>query len=222
MTAMNLPRLNHKPDYIEDTLARIAAGGFDASAPLSMAVLPANATADARRLFTQQALIADWACYTKPANRFDAPRMARTIENFPQGFRIYCAALGDGTRLPVGYTAWFPIAREVFYRLHDAPQTITHRGQVAVALPTLQSSNNYLYVVNYSVIDSLHKTAHTGVMLRAMAREMRAVPCGGLAAICVSESGVRIAEKFGMKYRGDMTHEGEVEGVYTLQLEERQ
>jgi hypothetical protein len=162
--------------------------------------------------FAEQALAADWACYTAPADRAEADRLRAVIAAFPRGFRLY---LSGGE--PVGYTGWYPLPRDVFDRLHDAPQSLTHRGQV-MALPGLPPGGGYLYLFNYSIVPALRKTAHSRALVQAYAREINATPHLGLAAVTVSPDGVRVAEKFGMSYRGDMTHDGVTEGVYALRL----
>lgn len=165
-----------------------------------------------RETFIKGALAADWACYTTPEDQVDEPRLRAVIAAFPGGFRLY---MKDGA--PVGYTGWYPIARDVFDRLHERPQELTHRGQI-MPLPELSPGGDYLYLFNYSIIDALHKTPESKTMIQDFARSVLSTPHRGLAAVTVSPGGARVAEKFGMAYRGDMTHDGVPEGVYTLRL----
>lgn len=165
-----------------------------------------------RESFVLDMLTADWACYAAPEDRVDEARLRRVIDTFPQGFRLY---MKDGK--PVGYTGWYPIPRDVFDRLHDAPQNLTHRGQI-MPVPALSQGGDYLYLFNYSIIGALHKTPESRTMIQDFARSVLSTPHRGLAAVTVSPDGVRVAEKFGMSYRGDMTHDGVPEGVYAMRL----
>jgi len=165
-----------------------------------------------RAAFVRDILAADEACYTAPADRADFERLQAAITAFPAGFRLY---LSGGK--PVGYTGWYPVARDIFDRLHDAPDTLIHRGQI-MPLPALSSGGDYLYLFNYSMIARLHKTAESRAMMQEFARTVRSTSHRGLVAVTVSPDGVRVAEKFGMTYRGDMNHDGVAESVYTLRL----
>ena len=52
-------------------------------------------------------------------------------------------------------------------------------------------------------------------MVKNYAAEINAVPnIGGIAAVTVSPQGKSVAEKFGLTYRGQMTHDGDIEDVY--------
>ncbi len=162
--------------------------------------------------FVRGVLVADWACYTAPEDQVDEARLRRVIETFPEGFRLY---LREGR--PVGYTGWYPLPRDLFDRLHDTPQNFTHRGQI-MPLPSLSPQGDYLYLFNYSIIPALHKTPESSALVQDFARTVRATPHRGMAAVTVSPDGVRVAEKFGMTYRGDMTHDSVKEGVYAFRL----
>ncbi|MBI4031233.1 MAG: hypothetical protein HY370_06105 [Proteobacteria bacterium] len=179
-----------------------------------MQLLHAIGIADApdREEFITDVLAADWACYAAPEDKVDEPRLRAVINAFPDGFRLYL----KGNK-PVGYTGWYPIARAIFDRLHDAPQTLTHRGQI-MPLPGLSRGGDYLYLFNYSIIPALHKTPESKAMIQDFARVVRVAPHRGLAAVTVSPDGARVAEKFGMTRRGEMTHDGAPEDVYALRL----
>ena len=163
--------------------------------------------------FARQVLAADWACYSEAADRAEFPRMRAVIACFPQGFRLYCNDEG----LPVGYTGWYPVSREVFDRLHDTPQTLRHRGEIA-PLPALAPTGSYIYAFNYSIVERFRKTPQSARMIQTMASEIAGVPCKGLSAVTVSDDGVRVATRFGMNYRGEMTHDGVPESVYAVRL----
>ncbi len=167
--------------------------------------------------FIRLAVEADWACYTTEADRAEYDRMKRVITAFPQGFRVYLQTDAAGRDVPVGYTGWYPLPRAVFDRLHDAPQTLTHRGDAA-PLTSLSPDGDYLYLFNYSIIPALQKTESSRAMLQTFARAVCATPHRGMAAVTVSPDGARVAERFGLRLRGVMTHDGEPENVYAFRL----
>lgn len=156
-------------------------------------------------------LAADHACYTKPADRADFPRLQKVMTAFPEGFRLWTCQTPEGKTTPVGYTGWYPIARDTFNRLHERPETIKHRGEI---MPFRDS--RLLYIFNFSIIEPLRGgTPQSRLMMQTLAQDIAGQNPDGLAAVTVSEDGVRAVRRFGMEYRGDMTHEGDSEGVYT-------
>lgn len=167
--------------------------------------------------FAKAACEADWACYTAPADRADYARLHSVIEAFPEGFCLYLMVDEQGRETPVGYTGWYPIPRDVFDRLHDRPETLTHRGEIR-PLPSLSPQGDYLYLFNYSIVPALQKTAHSKTMLESFARCVRSVPHKGMAAVTVSPDGARVAQRFGLVPRGSMTHDGVPEDVYAFRL----
>jgi len=164
------------------------------------------------KAFTRDALEADWACYTTAADKVEPARLEAVIRAFPEGFQIYYQ-----NNKPIGYTGWHPVPHDIFSLLHDTPHELTHRGQI-MPLPERSSGGDYLYLFNYSIIPSLQKTPTSRALLQSFAREVKSTPHKGLAAVTVSPDGARVAERFGMNYRGNMTHDGEPEGVYALRL----
>ncbi len=158
-------------------------------------------------------LTADWACYTKSADRADFNRLASILAAYPRGFHVYTLPLEDGTLAPVGYTGQYPISESAFHMLHDRPHEITSRGFM---LP--EAGSPYIYLFNYSIIPSLRGTAFSRQLVKNYAAEIARLDAKGLAAVTVSEDGARVAQKFGLSYRGDMTHDGVKEGVYAAYL----
>jgi hypothetical protein len=158
--------------------------------------------------FARAALVADHACYLTKEDRADFLRLRAAIFGFPEGFRLYY--MGDA---PVGYTGLYPVAADIFDRLHDTPRTLKHRGDMMPA-----RDGTHIYLFNYSIAPAFRKTAYSRTMMQDYAAAVRSLDCKGLAAVTVSEDGVRVAERFGLRYRGDMTHDGAPEGVYALRL----
>jgi hypothetical protein len=174
---------------------------------------------EAWRRFALGIFIADWASYTAPADRGDFARMLSVIAAFPQGFRLYLGEDEQGQRAPVGYTGWYPVSADIFNLLHHTPERVTHRGfMVPLKEQPKPDQDNYLYLFNYSVTPALSGTPQSSALVKDFAASLQDVSYTGLSAVTVSPHGARIAEKFGMSYRGDMTHDGEAEGVYTLKI----
>lgn len=165
--------------------------------------------------FTLACLAADWASYTKPEDKADFPRLAKLIKAFPSGFRVYFSKLASGEHLPVGYTGWYPIAQDVFDTLEQNPSNITHRGFMQ-AVPMAET--NYIYLFNYSLAPHLIGTKQSADLVKDFAASLSDVSKSGMAAVTVSPHGARIAEKFGMRLSGQMSHDGDIENVYTLRL----
>jgi hypothetical protein len=162
-------------------------------------------------------LAADWACYPKPQDQAETPRFLSVTAAFPEGFKLYCLP-SNGRLLPVGYTGWYPIEKSVFEILHNTPEHLTHRG--AMKPQPLSRDENYIYLFNYSVIQSLRRTPVSARLVKLYAAEILGIPrLKGIAAVTVSEDGQRVARKFGMELRGDMTHDGDIEPVYTIKID---
>jgi hypothetical protein len=158
--------------------------------------------------FAKAALVADHVCYLTGEDRADFPRLRAAILGYPEGFRLYY--MDDA---PVGYTGLYPIAPDIFDRLHDAPHMLRHRGDMMPA-----RDGRHIYLFNYSIAPAFRKTAYSRAMMQDYAAAVRGLDCKGLAAVTVSKDGARVAERFGLRYRGDMTHDGAPEGVYALRL----
>ena len=215
-------------DWVNTGLDRIAGQGFavDAEDRVAHVTMPALTDPDpvlgvygaaAWRRFALGIFMADWASYTHPADRADFARLLSVVAAFPQGFQLYMAPLQDGTMVPVGYTGWYPISADVFAMLDQNPHHVTHRGFM-VPLKSIQPDGNHIYVFNYSVAPPFYKTPLSARVIKDLAQNLKNVPYTGLSAVTVSPDGVRVAEKFGMSYRGDITHDGETEGAYCLRV----
>jgi hypothetical protein len=165
------------------------------------------------RRFAMAAFVADWACYETPADRADFPRLLSVIASFPVGFRLWLCKLTSGRYVPVGYTGWYPISRNIFTLLHDQPDTIKHRGFM-VPLQMITPDANFVYLFNYSIVSQLHRSRHSSNLIKSYAAEIAAAAPHALAAVTVSEDGARVAQRFGLTRTGSMVFQGEVENVY--------
>jgi len=90
------------------------------------------------------ALLADWLVYVDPADRVDYHRLKRIMEMFPAGFRVWFLRITPNEFVPVGYTGWYPLAKNLFLRAYDHPNTITHRGEL---IPTTVIIRRRVYLV---------------------------------------------------------------------------
>lgn len=168
------------------------------------------------RKFMFGLFLADWSCYDTPADRVDFARLLFVTQMFPAGFRLWTCILEDGIETPVGYTGWYPVSETVFQTLEKRPDSVTHRGFM---FPLRETGNSpLLYLFNYSIVPQLRKTPQSKALLETMAKDMTAIHPRGLAAVTVSEDGIRVAKRYGLKHTGDMVFEGEREGVYTCRF----
>ncbi len=213
----NAPNNPAEIEHWADTTAnKITALHIDATASLNIVRAPAE-TSPAWHRFLEAALVADFVCYSKSTDRAEYNRLSKVIQSFPQGFTVYFATCADDTTIPVGYTGWYPISENVFSILYHTPSNIKHRGFMQ-ALPELSQHGNYIYLFNYSIIPSLRGTAQSKQLIKNYAADLKNIAVKGMGAVTVSPDGMRVAEKFGLSYRGDMTHDGVAEKVFAAYL----
>lgn len=167
--------------------------------------------------FISMTLLADWTSYAPPlyslADRCAFERMNRVVRSFGEGFRLLLYRLDDGTSVPVGYTGWYPISREIFLQLERQPEKLTDRGLVK---PIALDTDIYVYLFNFSVVQPLRHTRASKMLLSALKADLEEYNKKGLACVTVSEDGKRISHRYGMDVSGEMTHMGEAEEVYTI------
>ena len=163
--------------------------------------------------FYRAVLDADWACYPEPDDQVDGKRLDYTLSLFADGFRLWQCPDQDGVPRIVGYTGWYPIAPGIFSVLENTPEQLSHRGEI---MPCKNLSPHYLYLFNYSLIDTLHHTSTSRQMLTMLADDIRRVNPVGLAAITVSPAGQRVARRFGMHPVGPLGQDSDT--VFTGRL----
>jgi hypothetical protein len=208
-----LAHLEPDPE-LEATLQFIDAGSV-VRTPLSPFGHYANA--DWLRL-TIATLLADWACYPVPVDQVSFERLLYVMHVFPAGFRTWWVKSPRAGWLPVGYTGWYPISAATFDTL--AAHASTLRDRSVLPIPVLDPQGNFLYLFNYSMVAGLRRTSCSKRLVRSLVEDVRAVRCRGLAAITVSEDGVRVAERFGMRRSGTLLVEGTQEWVYSARASE--
>jgi hypothetical protein len=156
-------------------------------------------------------LVADWAVYASRADRVDAARLLFVMTRFPAGFRTWFGRTDAGW-LPLGYTGWYPIEETAFRRLESNRPPLTDRAIVPLTdLPT----RPYLYLFNYSIVQGFWKTPFSRRLMRGLADDIARISPAGLAAIAVSEDGIRAAKRFGMRKTGEFAVDGEKEWILT-------
>jgi hypothetical protein len=161
--------------------------------------------------FWAATLVADWAVYESRADRVDAARLLFVMTRFPAGFRTWFGQTEEGW-LPLGYTGWYPVEEATFARMENNTPPLADRAIVPL---TILPARPYLYVFNYSIVQSLQSTPFSGRLMRELAADITRATPAGLAAIAVSDDGIRIAERFGMRKTGEFAVDGEKEWILT-------
>lgn len=181
----------------------------------------ASGTPDASCLgrFGLAMLLADWACYADPATKEAYPHLRQALSAFPLGFRLWMLPYRENASIPVGYTGWHPIPESVFAALRDSPGQFTNRAQIT-PIRSLGPDRNYVYIFNISIISQLHKTTASKLLIKTLAADLKRQKISGLAVITVSPDGQRIAERFGLRPTGSITHEGQEEEAFAGDIAE--
>lgn len=173
-----------------------------------------NQTSDANILskFTIALFLADWACYSNQADREEYTHLKNAVTVFPGGFRLFMAQ-HDGNCIPIGYSGFHPIAKDTFYRLRKAPETITSRKQITPE-PASNSGENYYYIYNLGIIKPFHRSSASRRLVKEFSNDIALTKKSALAAIVISPDGQRIVERFGLQQSGLITHDGHEEIAY--------
>jgi hypothetical protein len=225
-TIADLGDFFHFAMWIEAGLEKLAAAEATPRLVASVAPLEYEGASDAgadplgrmreeafRRLVSA-AFLADLASYPAPVDRVELCRLLHVMHVFPRGFRVWIGELDDGSRLPVGYSGWYPVAETSFELLERTPERLQDRA--VVPLPAVTPGGGFLYVFNYSVIPQLRGTSASGRLVKSLAADVAGTAWRGLAAITVSPEGARVAGRFGMRKTGALFVGGCQEDVYTI------
>jgi hypothetical protein len=214
----------HSPDalasWLENTATRLNALPPDRLDPGQVASCTGQEAAirdffpgqNAAETFTLAVLLADWACYAEKEKREEPAHIDNIFSVFPHGLRLWTVKLQDKP-IPIGYTCFHPISRDLFHRLQNAPERITNRKQIS---PEKESSDgeNALYIHNISIIKQFHRTQTSKNLVKALAQDIASVAHCALAAIVVSPDGQRLAARFGMHPSGFISHDGHKEMAF--------
>ena len=123
-----------------------------------------EASADWRK-FTLATLLADWACYQRPVDRIDLPRLKYILSSAHRYFRIWCCTLPDGQHTPVGYSAWYPLAKFVFDGVMAADASVDDRGAFLPLRSATPDTVSHGYVINISIVQPLRNTSCSARMI---------------------------------------------------------
>ncbi|WP_300156690.1 hypothetical protein [Solidesulfovibrio sp.] len=162
--------------------------------------------------FVLAMLLADWACYADPAHREEYAHLRQTFSVYPKGFRLWLGRVGE-TCVPVGYTAFHPIARETYLAMRERPESLISRKQIRPE-PESPRGAAHLYLYNLCILGPFQATPASRRLVKTLAADMAATGARALAAVAVSPAGRRVVERFGMRSSGFMTHDGHREMVY--------
>jgi len=160
-----------------------------------------------------QTLLADWTSYSVPADRVEYPRLCNVINTFPQGFRSWFCKTAEDRYTPVAYTGWYPLSKDIFDKVYDHPESITHRREL-LPQSALLAEGDYLWLFNYSILKPLRKSEQSRKMLQTYAADIMDINPRGLVAAVLSEESKPVVRRFGMRHVGNMTHTGVSEEIW--------
>ncbi len=202
--------------WVEKRLAALAAEPITPDEISNFTSATTSSDQDHNNRLLAGLLLADWACYERPADRVDFLRLRYVFNAFPTGFRLWTCQLSDGQHTPVGYTGWYPINGNVFETMRLRPNTIANRGFMK-PVDTVED-DGAIYIFNYSIIKPLRRLLYSRTLLQALRDELFALSPPAMTAVAVSEDSVRVARRLGMEITGQMTHMGEVEHIMISSL----
>jgi hypothetical protein len=166
------------------------------------------------RRFFLATLLADWASYEKPVDRADFARLKYIMTSAYRYTRLWGCRLADRKFTPVGYTAWYPIAKFVFDGALDNQAEIDDRGIILPLRFASAKNIRYGYVFNFSIAKELRhsscskKLLHSFLSDKAFASDIEAL------MIAVSPEGRKFAERMRFVSAGDIKVQGETETLY--------
>jgi len=153
-------------------------------------------------------LAADHRCYLRPVDRLSRERAELLLNAADLRLRLWFDAQGE----PCGYTAIHTIAAPVLALLTQPPATAPDRSFVVPAKVGEEAAGVYLF--NYSIALELWRTAASRALLAGLADDLGAMSSSlPVAALCVSEAGIRVAERFGLQRHAQIVVGGDLETV---------
>lgn len=163
------------------------------------------------RKFVLAVFLADLTSYSHPIDQVNFERLLFLMHAFPQGFRTWWLNI-EGVWWPVGYTGWYPMLETMFEVFENQPEKLKNR--MVVPYVGKNDKNSFVYIFNYSVSPPLKGGTVTKALMKEFVQEINSQKLAGLACITVSDDGIRVAERFGMEYSGQLTIDGCPEHVY--------
>ncbi|MBV8060581.1 MAG: hypothetical protein JO126_06680 [Alphaproteobacteria bacterium] len=194
---------------------------IDSFSPCVLESVPASdygvEASPAWRRFFLATLLADWASYESKVDRADVARLKYIMSSAYPYFKLWTCCMPNGEVTPVGYTAWYPIARFVFEALRKDPAQIDDRGTFLPLRGGIGKSPKHAYVFNISIVPPLRNTVCAQKMMHSLRAEGRRYRQANIAAIAVADEGCRLAQLAGLKKVGRVTVQGESESLFIKQ-----
>ena len=172
------------------------------------------------RRFFLATLLADWACYDKPVDRIDVPRLKYILSSAHPYFRLWCCRLADGLMTPVGYSACYPISRFVYNGLLDNADEITDRGAFLPLRFARPEDVRYGYVLNVSIVKPLRNTFCGTRLVRTLQRDGQRFKHVNAVTVTVDEAGNRLSRMSHFTQLGNVTIQGHAEGLFVRETVE--
>ena len=153
-------------------------------------------------------LAADHRCYPRPVDRLSRERAELLLAATELRVRLWLDEHGE----PCGYTAIHTIAAPVLALLQRPPATAPDRSFVVPA--TVGEAAAGVYLFNYSIAVELRRTAASRALIAGLADDLGAMAAGlPVAALCVSDAGIRVAERLGLRANARLEVGGDRETV---------
>ena len=169
---------------------------------------PLLLSADTLAPHLEALLAADHRCYPRPVDQLSRERAALLRSAAELRLRLWFDAEGE----PCGYTAIHTIAAPVLALLRQPPVTAPDRSFVVPAMAGEAAAGVYLF--NYSIAVELRRSAASRALLAGLADDLGAMAAGlPVAALCVSDAGIRVAERLGLRTHARIEVGGDLETV---------
>jgi hypothetical protein len=165
------------------------------------------------RRFFLATLLADWACYERPVDRADYARLKYIMTSAYPYTRLWGCRLPDGQFTPVGYTAWYPVAKFVFEGVLGHKSEIADRGLI-LPLRFAPESSPYGYVFNVSVIKELINTRCSRRLSLAYLRDFLSRPKTNFLAIGVGAEPEKLFNIGKFVPAGSISVQGQPEALF--------
>jgi hypothetical protein len=153
-------------------------------------------------------LAADHRCYPRPVDRLSRERAELLLAAADLRVRLWLDEAGE----PCGYTAIHTIAAPVLALLELPPATAPDRSFVVPAMASEAAAGVYLF--NYSIAAELRRSGASRALIAGLADDLGAMAKGlPVAALCVSDAGIRVAERLGLRSHARIEVGGDLETV---------
>lgn len=153
-------------------------------------------------------LAADHRCYPRLVDRLSRERAELLLAAAELRVRLWFDEQGQ----PCGYTAIHTIAATTLALLEQPPATATDRGFVVPAAAGEAPAGVYLF--NYSIAVELRRSAASRALIAGLADDLAAMAVRlPVAALCVSDEGIRVAERLGLRAHTRIEVGGDLETV---------